>query len=121
MTMEACYERLGGDFQQVCLRLPGRHFVERFFVRYLEDDSAELLHAAVKAGDAKEALRLATGLKGVSGNLGFGDLERASGQLVALLHESRGAVTPEICLQAESVHRCHRKTVETLREYLEFP
>lgn len=118
MTMEACYERLGGDFHQVCLRLPGRQFVERFFLRYLEDDSAELLHAAVAAGDAEEALRLAMGLKGLSGNLGFGKLERASSQLVVLLHGGHGAVTPEARFQEEVVRRCHREAVEILQQYL---
>ena len=118
MTMEACYQRLGGDFHQVCLRLPGRDFVERFFVRYLEDDSARLLHGAVEVGDAGEAMRLAIGLKGLSGNLGFGKLERASTQLVMLLRAGRGTVTPEARFQEAVVYRCHREATEILGQYL---
>ena len=118
MTIEECYRQLGGSYCQVCARLPGKQFVERFFARYLEDDSAERLHAAVQAGSAEEALRLAIGLKGLSGNLGFGKLERACGELVKLLYEGRGVLTQECLIQEEAVRRCHRETAEILQRYL---
>lgn len=118
MTIEQCYEKLGGSFAQVCRRLPGRGFVERFFVRYLEDDSAQLLDAAVKAGDAGEVMRLALALKGLAGNLGFGHLEQAVTRLVEQLHDSCGVLTAEAAAQAETVRRCHRETTEILQMYL---
>ena len=81
MTIEELYQKLGGDFTKVCGRLPGRRFVERFVERYLADDSAESLLAALESGDVRESYRLALALKGVAGNLGFEDLEKSVARL----------------------------------------
>lgn len=117
MTIEQCYERLGGSFQQACCRLPGREFVERFMVRYLEDDSAQMLLVALEDRDSEEVFRYALALKGVAGNLGFGNLERASTDLVKALHSAGGAMTPEVAGQAERIRRYHAEAVDALREY----
>ena len=116
MTMEELYEKLGGDCQRVCRRLPGGQFVERFLRRYLTDDSAEALLAALEAGDAEESFRLALALKGVAGNLGFEDLEKAANALAAVLRA--GKVTPEALRLGETVRHHHQMTVNTIRLYL---
>lgn len=117
MTIEELYQKLGGDFAKVCGRLPGRRFVERFLRRYLTDDSAEALFAALKAGDSEESFRLALALKGVAGNLGFGDLEAAVTRLAQVLRA--GKVTPEALRLGENVSRHHQMVVKAIRLYLE--
>ena len=88
MTIEELYIKLGGDYKKVCSRLPGRRFVERFVERYLADDSAESLLAALESGDVRESYRLALALKGVAGNLGFEDLENTVGRYRAAAPKS---------------------------------
>ena len=116
MTIEDLYQNLGGDFTKVCGRLPGRRFLERFLPRYLTDDSAEALFAALKAGDSGESFRLAQALKGVAGNLGFGDLEEAVTRLAQVLRA--GKVTPEALRLGETVEYRHQAVVKAIRLYL---
>lgn len=116
MTIEELYCKLGGDFAKVCRRLPGRRFVERFLRRYLTDDTADTLLAALNAGDPRESFRLALALKGVAGNLGFEDLEAAAARLAEALRA--GEVTPEALRLGETVKHFHQVTVKTIRLYL---
>ena len=116
MTIEELYLKLGGDYKKVCSRLPGRRFVERFLERYLTDDSAEALLAALRAEDARESYRLALALKGVAGNLGFEDLERTVTRLAGLLRE--GTVTPDAIRLAETIECQHQAVVKAIRLYL---
>ena len=116
MTIEELYLKLGGDYKKVCGRLPGRRFVERFLERYLTDDSAEALLAALKDGDARESYRLALALKGVAGNLGFEDLEKTVARLAAFLRE--GTVTPDAIRLAETIKGQHQAAVKAIRLYL---
>ena len=116
MTIEELYQKLGGDYPNVCRRLPGRRFVERFLRRYLTDDSAENLLAALKAGDSEESFRLALALKGVAANLGFEDLEAAAARLAEILRA--GKVTPEALRQGENVNRHHQMVVKAIRLYI---
>ena len=117
MTIEECYEGLGGDYKRVCRRLPGRQFVERFLWRYLEDDSAQLLFAALAARDPAESYRCALALKGVAGNLGFEDMERAVSELAETIRG--GEITPQAREQAGTVRCCHQAAVKILRLYFE--
>ena len=116
MTIEELYLKLGGDYKKVCSRLPGRRFVEHFLERYLTDDSAEALLAALKTGDARESYRLALALKGVAGNLGFEDLERTVTCLAGLLRE--GTVTPDAIRLAETIEGQHQAVVKAIRLFL---
>ena len=116
MTIEELYLKLGGDYKKVCSRLPGRRFVERFLERYLTDDSAETLLAALRTEDAQESYRLALALKGVAGNLGFEDLEKTAARLAGLLRE--GTVTPDAIRLAETIEGQHQAVVKAIRLFL---
>ena len=116
MTIDELYEKLGGDFERVCGRLPGRRFVERFLERYLADDSADALLAALEAGDSVESYRLALALKGVSANLGFENLEKAVAQLAEGLRA--GKITPDALRLGENVKHYHQTTVKAIKLYL---
>lgn len=116
MTLEKLYQILGGDFADVCRRLPGPRFVERFLERYLTDNSAKCLVAALDSEDAAESYRFALALKGVAGNLGFGELEETVAQLTVLLRA--GKVTPETKRMGQTVWRQHLAAVKTIRQYI---
>ena len=117
MTIEELYIKLGGDYKKVCSRLPGRRFIERFLERYLTDDSAEALLAALKTGDARESYRLALALKGVAGNLGFEDLEKTVARLAGFLRA--GTMTPDALRLAETIEDQHQAAVKAIRLYFE--
>lgn len=119
MTIEQCYEKLGGDFHRACSRLPGRSFVERFMKRYLEDDSAQKLFLALQEQNMDDVFCYALALKGVAGNLGFENLERAAAELANALRGSGGKLTPGIRTLAEDVRRNHIAAVKAIRLYLE--
>ena len=116
MTIEELYEKLGGSFVKVCGRLPGRRFVERFLTKYLADDSAEHLLAAVKAGNLTESYRYAMALKGVAGDLGLEDLEEAVGALALSVRDGR--MPADVKALADQVECCHLAAVKAIQLYL---
>ncbi|MGN0986947.1 MAG: Hpt domain-containing protein, partial [Otoolea sp.] len=85
MSLEECYQLLGGDYADVCRRLPSKKLVEKFIGKFLEDKSFEALCAMVQDGNRKEAFLAAHTLKGICANLGFQSLLYCSGQLTELL------------------------------------
>ena len=57
MTIEACYRQLDGDLAQAEKHLSGRRLVERFMVRFLDDDSFASLCSAMEEGSRGAAFR----------------------------------------------------------------
>ena len=74
MTIEQCYQTLGGSFAEVSMRLPSVRLVEKFIGKFLDDGSFDALCAQMSAGSREDAFRAAHTLKGVCANLGFGRL-----------------------------------------------
>ena len=87
MTIEQCYQEMGGNYTEVCGRLPSQRLVEKFVRKFLDDRSYAELTAAMAAGDHDAAFRAAHTLKGVAQNLGFDRLYTA---VFALTEQLRG-------------------------------
>ena len=85
MTIQECYQVVGGDYAQVEKRLPGIHLIRKFIAKFLDDGSYPELCRAMEQGQTEEAFRAAHTLKGVSANLGFDRLTASSGELTELL------------------------------------
>ena len=81
MTIEACYQRMGGDYGEVLQRLGRAERVERFLRKLPQDESYSLLCAAMERQDAAEAFRAAHSMKGICANLGLTRLGRSSAAL----------------------------------------
>lgn len=71
MSIEQVYEAIGGNFKEISTRLPSVGLIEKFAVRFLDDDSYSVLCDAMKKRSAEEAFRAAHTLKGVSANMAF--------------------------------------------------
>ena len=78
MTIEQCYQEIGGNFAEVCGRLPSQRLVEKFVRKFPEDQSYAELTAAMAAGNHDVAFRAAHTLKGVAANLSFTKLRTSA-------------------------------------------
>ena len=57
MTIQECYQKLGGDYAQVEKRLPGIHLIRRFIAKFLDDGSYPELCRAMEQGQTADAIR----------------------------------------------------------------
>lgn len=85
MTLEQMYKQLGGDYNDVRLRIPSETLIRRFAVKFLSDTTFKDLTDGIAAGDWEKAFRAAHTMKGVALNLGFGTLCRTSSELTEAL------------------------------------
>ena len=121
MTIQECYQAMGGDYSQVVVRLPGENSIRRFISKFPEDDSYPQLLRAMEAGNREEAILAAHALKGVSGNLGFARLYAASSLLTEKLRMDSAKITQEEISLLEEVTRSYNATVTAIARYLENP
>ena len=118
MTIEECYQELGGNYAEVCTRLPSPHLVKKFAVKFLDDPSYKTLCEQIAAGNSREAFRAAHTLKGVCANLSFTRLCASASALTEALRP-QGEVLPAQALPLlEEVSRDYRITVDAIRRYL---
>ena len=85
MTIQECYAALEGSYTEVLGRLYSEALVKKFVVKFLTDQSYQLLESTLKAGDYEEAFRAAHTLKGVTQNLSFTKLYQSSHEITEAL------------------------------------
>ena len=94
LDMKSGVERLGGNTRSF-LRLLDK-FVQN------QSDSINAIRTGVETGDAEEALRHAHTLKGVSGNIGAGELQKAAADLEAALKVNPSLLPESLLTRAEA-------------------
>ena len=119
MTIQECYQKLGGDFAGVEQRLRSVSLIKRFITKFLEDNSFSDLCQAMRAGKREEAFRAAHTLKGVCANLCFDRLLASAGQLTEVLRLEAGAIPGGAAPLLEIVAQDYEETVSAIRAYLE--
>lgn len=118
MTIQECYQVLGGDYAQVEKRLPGIHLIRRFIAKFLDDGSYPELCRAMEQGQTEESFRAAHTLKGVSANLGFDRLTASSGELTELLRGRTDGIPTEAVPLLDMVRQDYELTAGAIRAYL---
>ena len=118
MTIQECYQVLGGDYAQVEKRLPGIHLIRKFIAKFLDDGSYPELCRAMEQGQTEEAFRAAHTLKGVSANLGFDRLTASSGELTELLRGRTDGIPTEAVPLLDMVRQDYELTADAIRTYL---
>ena len=115
MTIEQCYQEMGGNYAEVCGRLPSQRLVEKFVRKFLEDQSYAELTAAMAAGNHDDAFRAAHTLKGVAANLSFTRLRTSASELTELLRAPADTIPSEAAPMLEAVTRDYEATVAAIR------
>ena len=118
MTIEECYEKLGGDYADVMGRLPKASFVVKYLRMFLQDESYSQLLDAMDQGNRAEAFRFAHTIKGMCLTLSFGTLARSSEELTESLRHEDDAIPQEAFALLPAVTRDYELTVGAVKEYL---
>ena len=118
MNIEECYNRMGGDYAQVLLRLPSGALVKKFITKFLDDGTYQELCRAMEQGDRELAFRAAHTLKGVCANLGLERLRRSSSELTELLRPQADGIPAGAEALLEQVRADYELTVNTIRSFL---
>ena len=114
MTLQECYEKIGGDYADVLARLAKEDRIEKYMVKFLEDPTYEMLCDARKAEDDNAVFLAIHTLKGVSQNLGFNRLYEVSHVMTEAV---RGGVKLQDESMFEAVQGAYFKTIEVIKEY----
>ncbi len=114
MTLQECYENLGGNYQEVCSRLPSEKFIQKFVLKFLNDKSFQLLQDSWNQGNDEEAFRASHTIKGMCQNLSFALLQESSSALTEALRNGR---SPEAPALYEKVCEDYQRTADAISAY----
>ena len=117
MTMQECYKAIGGKYEAVLGRLHSEALIQRFTLKFLEDQSYLQLKQALENKNYEDAFRSAHTLKGVCQNLSFDRLYEASNELTELLRDRTGA-QPGISKAMEKVTEVYERMIEEIKKGL---
>lgn len=112
MTLQECYSALGGNYEDVVARLRSEKLVQKFILRFLDDQSYELFCTSIEEKNYEEAFRAAHTIKGICQNLGFTRLLKSSSDMSDAL---RNGWTPEVDDIIKQFASDYRLTTETIQ------
>ena len=115
MTMQECYKAIGGNYEAVLGRLHSEALIQRFTLKFLEDQSYLQLKQALENKNYEDAFRSAHTLKGVCQNLSFDRLYEVSNELTELLRDRTGE-KPGIPEAMEKVTEVYEMTIEEIKK-----
>lgn len=113
MTLEQCYQVIGGDYEEVLQRLMNESLVRRFLDKFLKDASFDNIFVNLEKGDMPEAFRAAHTLKGLCQNLGLGNLYHSSYDVTEALRDGNNGTTPEML---EQLKQDYNNTVAAIQD-----
>ena len=119
MTIQECYQSLGGNYAEVQQRLPSDRLIKRFITKFLDDESFAQLTQAMSSGQREPAFRAAHTLKGVCANLSFTRLLTSASALTELLRQESDTIPESAAAAMADVTRDYSQTVNAIRTYLE--
>ena len=92
MTLEECYNALGGSYADVLSRLMNDKMITKYLGKFTEDTSYNDIFAALEAKDYETAFRAAHTLKGL--NLGLEKLYKSAYVVTEALRGKTDETTP---------------------------
>lgn len=115
MTVKECYEQIDGDYEGVFGRFRGDERIKKFAVKFLADGSYDSLCRTLELAEYEEAFRAAHTLKGVSQNLGFTGLFKASEPLTEILRSHPEDYVPSMLDEVKAEYEKTYAAVEKLQ------
>ena len=85
MTLQECFIALEGDYNDVIGRLRSEKMVQKYVLKFLDDQNFVILCRALETGNLEEAFRAAHTIKGMCQNLGFTKLQLSSSMVTEKL------------------------------------
>lgn len=112
MTLKECYQKIGGNYDEVFSRFRKEERVQKFVLKFLNDKSYELLCESLENENYDEAFRASHTIKGICQNLSFTRLYQSSYQLTELLRDKKtdqiedyvNRVKEDYLLAIEAIH-----------------
>ena len=101
MTLQEFYTVTGGNYEDALVRLHSERLVQKFVLKFLNDDSYSLPCRSLEEQNMEEAFRAAHTLKGVCMNLGFERLLHSSRKLTESLRNGVGENMTDIYQQVQ--------------------
>ena len=114
MTLKECYAALGGDHADAIARLRSESFVQKYVLKFPEDNSYALLCASLEAGDVPEAFRAAHTIKGLCQTLSFTVLVES---VSAMTEALRGGDLEAGRAMLDAVRQDYERTAEAIRAF----
>lgn len=114
MTLEECYNKLQGNYVEAKNRLMNDRLIDRFILKFPDDQSMSALREMVAAGDNAAAFRAVHTLKGVAANLAFTQLFKDAYNLTEQLRDLKSDPDPELF---QALNDSYDLVIATLKEY----
>ena len=115
MTVEECYKNLHGDYEQAKRILMSDSMIEKFMLKFIDDNSYEKLMDGVKSKNIKNAFEGAHALKGVCANLAFEELRSVTSDLTEKLRGANSFDGTDDLV--EKVKESYDRVIRSLKEY----
>lgn len=116
MTLEECYRKMEGNYEDVMGRLKSERLVQKFVLKFLDDGSFSLLMRSLEEKNGEEAFRAAHTIKGMCQNLSFEKLEKSDSELTELLRGGNSEVPKELL---DRVRADYEATISAICEFKE--
>lgn len=114
MNLTECYEKIGGDYEDIMSRFKSESLIKRFLPMFLRDPSFNELTSALEKGDAGTAFRAAHTLKGVTANLSLAKLNSVSVEITEMLRAENLSAAKEYY---PAVKEVYDKTFEAISQF----
>lgn len=85
MTVQEFYEEVGGDYNEIMLRLRTEDRIRKFAGMFTRDESYKALVQCINDGNADDAFRAAHTMKGMCQNMAFTRLYKSNHEITEIL------------------------------------
>lgn len=109
------YNSIGGDYNEVMLRIPNEDIIRKFVLKFKDDDSYKNGKKALEENDIKSAFLYAHTLKGIAKNLGFARLGNAASDLTEALRNATVMPSEDIISAFEREYATVMAAIDMLR------
>ena len=116
MTINECYQALGGNYDNVLTRFRSEERIQKYIYKFLEDTSFINMQTALENGQIEEAFRAAHTLRGVSENLGLDKLSNSSYLITEALRSGNDVLASTLFPQ---VKEDYQLTMDAIKCYQE--